>query len=84
MFTLPVRYCPKGDVQVQSGEPSRREKRHSRWTVDPGNTANSPPGSTDADPDGILINRVGGASSSVTTTQLLVTVFHKDYPRGLA
>lgn len=64
MFTLPVRYCPRGDVHVQSGDPILREKRHSKCTVEPGNTASSPPGSTDADPEGILIRIVGGASSA--------------------
>lgn len=72
MFTLPVRYCPKGDVHVQSGEPSRREKRHSRCMVDPGNTASSPPGSTDADPDGILIRSEGGASSLIKNINYLI------------
>lgn len=73
MFTLPVRYCPKGDVHVQSGEPIRREKRHSKCTVDPGNTANSPPGSTDAEPEGILMRIVGGASSAIGKRGLLMS-----------
>lgn len=63
VFTLPVRYCPRGEVQVQSGEPKRRENRHSKWRVEPGKTASSPPGSTEAEPDGILIKTVGGAPS---------------------
>ncbi|KAK9703682.1 hypothetical protein QE152_g29177 [Popillia japonica] len=64
VFTLPVRYCPVGEVQVQSGLPKRRENRHSRWSVEPGKTASSPPDSTDAEPEGILIRTVGGASSA--------------------
>lgn len=60
---LPVKYCPKGDVHVQSGDPNLLEKRHSKCRVEPGKTASSPPGSTDALPDGILIRTVGGASS---------------------
>lgn len=68
-FILPVRYCPKGDVQVQSGDPSLRENKHSRCNVDPGNTANSPAGSTLADPEGILIKMVGGASSGIMNIQ---------------
>lgn len=60
---LPVKYCPSGDVHVQSGEPIRRENRHSKCNVVPGYTPNSPPGSIDAEPDGIFIKIVGGASS---------------------
>lgn len=62
---LPVRYCPRGDVHVQSGAPSLLEKRHSKWSVVPGKTASSPVSSTDAEPEGILISIVGGASSAI-------------------
>lgn len=61
--SLPVRNCLNVDVQVHSGLPNLREKRHSRCKMEPGNTARSPDGSTDAEPDGILISTVGGESS---------------------
>lgn len=67
---LPVRNCRKVEVQVHSGFPSLREKRHSRCKMEPGNTARSPDGSTEAEPDGILINTVGGESSANKTRQL--------------
>lgn len=63
MFALPVKYWPSGEVHVQSGDPSLREKRHSKCRVEPGKTASSPPGSIEAEPDGILMSTVGGASS---------------------
>lgn len=63
----PVKNCRNVDVQVHSGLPSLREKRHSRCRMEPGNTARSPDGSTDAEPDGILISTVGGESSANET-----------------
>lgn len=62
-YSSPVRYWPKGEVQVQSGEPTLRENTHSKCTVDPGKTTISPFGSIDADPEGIFINMDGGESS---------------------
>lgn len=63
MSYLPVRYSPNGEVQVQSGEPNLRGKTHSKWSVEPGKTAISPPGSTEPDPEGILTRIEGGESS---------------------
>ena len=45
--------------------------------MEPGNTARSPDGSTDAEPDGILINTVGGESSANETN------CHQTYCLGL-
>lgn len=64
-FDIPVRYSPNGEVQVQSGAPNLRGKTHSKWTVDPGNIAISPPGSMAPDPDGILTRIEGGESSEM-------------------
>lgn len=60
---IPVRYCLKDDVQVHSGLPIFLENTQSKWIIVSGNTANTPEGSTDADPDGILTSIVGGESS---------------------
>lgn len=43
--------------------PTLLENRHSKCSIDPGNTASTPVGSEDADPDGNLTKIVGGESS---------------------
>lgn len=71
-----MRYFRNDDVQVHSGLPIFREKRQSRWSIVSGNTAKIPDGSTDADPDGILIRIVGGESSVRNKFFIIITITH--------
>ena len=82
----PVRNCLKVEVQVHSGFPSFRENRHSRCRIEPGNTARSPDGSTEAEPDGILMSTVGGESSEIrhTLPQTVTTSFNNRYSTAAA
>lgn len=64
-WNIPVKYSPSGDVQVQSGDPNRRENTHSKCRVEAGKMASSPPGSKEPDPEGIRIRIEGGESSAI-------------------